>query len=193
MRKALFAIALGIIVVLTFQACGPGSDFAKSQKIIGAAVATPPLGYVAGEVEGGNWLSTAGNQQNFQVWFQKSLTTESVDSECSYIIDWATTFGANQFWDGQAQKADGNITQIMLSGNEAQAQQACVEVLSLGMDPGIESGSGVWQMFGTYQSDGTPLGDFYIDFNHSYDQDAGKTDLTHSMNMVFFTLLGVAP
>jgi len=61
------------------------------------------------------------------------------------------------------------------------------------MDPGIESGSVVWQIFGTYQSDGSPLGDFYIDLNHSYDQEAGKAQLTHNMNMVFFTLLGVGP
>jgi hypothetical protein len=81
----------------------------------------------------------------------------------------------------------------MLSGNEDQAQQTCVEVLSLGIDSGIESGSGVWQMFGTYQSDGTPVGDFYIDLNHSYDQEAGKTGLTHNMNMTFFTMLGVTP
>jgi hypothetical protein len=193
MRKALLAIAIGVIVLFAFQACGPGSDSAKSRRIIDAALATPPLGYVAGEVEGGNWLSTAGNQQNFQVWFRKPLTTESVDSECSYIIDWATTFGATQFWDGQGQKADGSITRLMLSGNEAQAQEVCVEVLSLGMDPGIESGSGVWQMFGTYQSNGTPIGDFYIDLNNSYDQEAGKTELTHNMNMVFFTMLGVTP
>ena len=190
MRKALFAIVLGAIVLLTFQACGPGSDSAKSRKIIDSAVATPPLGYVAGEVAGGNWLSTAGNQQNFQVWFQKSLSTESVDTECSYIIDWATKFGATQFWDGQA---DPSLSLIMLSGNEDQAQQTCVEVLSLGIDSGIESGSGVWQMFGTYQSDGTPVGDFYIDLNHSYDQEAGKTGLTHNMNMTFFTMLGVTP
>ncbi len=189
MRKALVAIAL-VIVLLTFQACGPGSDSAKSRKIIDAAVSTPPLGYLAGEVEGGNWLSTAGNQQNFQVWFQKSLTTESVDAECSDLITWATTLGATQFRDGQA---DGNIPLVMLSGNEDRAQQTCVEVLSLGMDPGIESGSVVWQIFGTYQSDGSPLGDFYIDLNHSYDQEAGKTELTHTMNMVFFTLLGVEP
>jgi hypothetical protein len=188
MRKALFAIALAGILLLTFQACGPGSDSAKSRKIIDEVVATPPLGYVAGEVEGGNWLSTAGNQQNFQVWFQKSLTTDSVDSECGYIIDWATTLGATQFRDGQA---DGSIPLIMLSGNKNRAQQTCVEVLSLGIDPGNESGSAVWQMFGTYQSDGTPVGEFYIDLNHSYDQEAGKTGLTHNINMTFFTMLGV--
>jgi hypothetical protein len=190
MRKALVAIALGIIVLLTFLACGPGSDSAKSRKIIDAAVETPPLGYLAGEVAGGNWLSTAGNQQNFQVWFRKSLTTESVDAECSDLINWARALGATKFRDGQA---DGNIPLIMLSGNEDQAQQTCVEVLSLGMDPGIESGSAVWQMFGTYQSDGTPLGDFYIDLNHSYDQESGKTELTHHMNMTFYTMLGVTP
>ena len=58
MRKALFATALVIIVLLIFQACGPGSDSAKSRKIIEEVVATPPLGYSSGEVEGGNWLST---------------------------------------------------------------------------------------------------------------------------------------
>lgn len=190
MRKALFAVALGIIPLLSLQACGTGSDSAKSRKIIDAAVATPPLGYSAGEVQGGNLLSTAGNQQNFQVWFHKSLTTESVDSECSYIIDWATTFGAAQFRDGQA---DGSLSLILLSGNEDLAQQTCVEVLSLGVDSEIESGSGVWQMFGTYQSDGAPIGDFLIELSHSYDQDAGKTELTHSMNVMFFTMLGVTP
>jgi hypothetical protein len=190
MRKALFAIALGITVILTVSACGPGSDSAKSRKIIDAVAATPPLGYLAGEVQGGNWLSTAGNQQNFQVWFKKSLTTESVEAECSYLINWATTLGANQFRDGDA---DGNIPLILLSGNEDQAQQRCVEVLSVGVDPAIESGSAVWQMFGTYQSDGAPLGDFYIDLNHSYEQEVGKTELTHKVNMTFFTLLGVTP
>jgi hypothetical protein len=190
MRKALFAIALGVIVLLTLQACGSGSDSAKSRKMIDEVVATPTLGYLAGEVEGGNWLSTAGNQQNFQVWFQKSLTTESVDAECSYLIDWASTLGATQFRDGQA---DGSTPLITLSGNENRAQQTCVEVLSLGIDPGIESGSAVWQIFGNYQSDGTPVGDFYIDVNHSYEQEVGKTELTHKMNLVFFTLLGVTP
>ena len=190
MRKALVAIALGLILLLTFQACGPGPDSAKARKIMDAAVATPPLGYSTGDVEGGNWLSEAGNQQNFQVWFQKSLTTESVDAECSDLINWATNLGATQFRDGQA---DGNIPLIVLSGNENQAQQTCVEVLSLAIDPGIESGSAVWQMFGTYQSDGTPIGDFYFDLNHSYDQQAGKTGLTHNMNMMFFTMLGMTP
>jgi hypothetical protein len=51
----------------------------------------------------------------------------------------------------------------------------------------------MWQIFGTYQSDGAPLGDFYIDLNHSYDQEAGKTGLTHHMSMVFYTMLGVTP
>jgi len=120
--------------------------------------------------------------------FQKSLTTESVDTECGYFINWATALGADQFRDGDE---DGNIPLIMLSGNEAQAQQRCVEVLSIGVDPEIESGSAVWQMFGTYQSDGTPLGDFYVDLNHSYDQEPGKAELTHHMNMTFYTMLGV--
>ena len=190
MRKALFAIALGITVVLTLSACGAGSDAAKARKVIDAVVAAPPLGYVAGEVEGGNWLSTAGNQQNFQVWFKKSLATESVDAECSYLIKWATASGATKFRDGQA---DENIPIIALSGNEDQAQQTCVEVLSVGVDPGIESGSAVWQIFGTYQSDGTPVGDFYIDLNHSYDQEPDKTELAHNMNLVFYTMVGVTP
>jgi hypothetical protein len=51
----------------------------------------------------------------------------------------------------------------------------------------------MWQIFGTYQSDGAPLGDFYIDLNHSYDQEPGKSELTHHMNMVFYTMLGMAP
>jgi hypothetical protein len=190
MRKALVAIALGIIVLLTLLACGPGSDSAKSRKIIDAALTTPPLGYLAGEVEGGNWLSTAGNQQDFQVWFQKSLTTESVDAECSDLINWATALGATKFRDGQA---DGNIPLIMLSGNEDQAQQTCVEVLSLGMDPEIESGSAVWQMFGNHNSDDVSIVDFGIELNHSYDQEADKTELTHNMNMSFFTMLGLTP
>jgi hypothetical protein len=190
MRKALFAIALGITVVLTLSACVPGSDAAKARKIIDAVVAATPLGYVAGEVEGGNWLSTAGNQQNYSVWSKKSLTTESVDAECSYLIEWATSIGANQFRDGDA---DGNIPLVVFSGNEDQAQQRCVEVLSIGIDPETESGSAMWQIFGTYQSDGAPLGDFYIDLNHSYDQEPGKSELTHHMNMVFYTMLGMAP
>jgi hypothetical protein len=190
MRKALFATALVIIVLLIFQACGPGSDSAKSRKIIEEVVATPPLGYSSGEVEGGNWLSTAGNQQNFQVWFQKSLTTESVDAECSYLIDWATSLGATGFRDGQA---DGSLPVIVMLGNEDQAQQTCVEVLSIGIDSGNESGSAVWQISGSYQSDGTPIGDFYIDLNQSYDQEPGKIELTHNVNMVFFTMLGVTP
>lgn len=186
MRKALFATPIVIIMLLIFQACGPGSDSAKARKIIDAAVATPPLGYSSGEVEGGNWLSTAGNQQNFQVWFQKSLTTESVDAECSYLIDWATALGAMQFRDGDA---DGSIPVIMISGNEDRAQQTCVEVLSIGIDSGNESGSAVWQIFGSYQSDSAPIGDFYIDLNQSYDQEPGKIELTHNMNMVFFPCL----
>jgi hypothetical protein len=192
MRKALFATALVIIVLLIFQACGPFSDSAKARKILDAAVATPPLGYSSGEVEGGNWLSTAGNQQNFQVWFQKTLTTESVDAECSYLIDWATKLGATQFRDGQA---DGNIPLIMLSGNEDRALQTCVEVITpvYEFEPGGESGSVVWQLFGTYHSDGTPIGDFYIDLNHSYGREAGKPELTHNMNIVFFTMLGIEP
>jgi hypothetical protein len=188
MRKALFATAIVIIVLLIFQACGPGSDSVKSRKMIEEVVATPPLGYSSGEVEGGNWLSTAGNQQNFQVWFQKSLTTESVDAECSYLIDWATALGATQFRDGQA---DGSVPLIMISGNEDQAQQTCVEVLSIGIDSGNESGSAVWQIFGSYHSDGAPIGDFYIDLNQSYDQEPGKIELTHTVNMVFFTMVGV--
>lgn len=188
MRKVLFSIALVIIIFLILQACGPSSDLAKSRKIIDAVVATPPLGYLAGEVQGGNWLSTAGGQQNLQLSFRKSLNTESVDSECSYLINWATKLGATKFRDGQA---DGNIPLTVLPGNEDQAQQTCVEVLSLvEMDPGIESGSAVWQMFGNYQSDGTPIGDFGIDLNHSYNQEADNTELTHTMNMSFFTMLG---
>lgn len=190
MLRAFFAIAVVMIAMLTLQACGPGSDSAKSRKMIDEVVAKPPLGYLAGEVFGGNWLSTAGNQQNFEVLFQKSLTTESVDAECSYFIDWASTLGATQFRDGPA---DGSLSLIMLSGNEDQAQQTCVEVLSLGINPGIESGSEVWQMFGTYQSDGKPLGDFLTELNRSYYQAAGKTELGHNMNMKFYTMLGVTP
>ena len=190
MRKTLFVIALGIIGLLAFQACSFGSDSAQARKIIDAAVATPPLGYSAGEIEGGNLLSTSGNQQNFQVWLKKELTTESVDAECSYLIKWATASGATKFRDGDA---DGNIPIIAFSGNEDQAQQTCVEVLSIGVDPGIESGSAVWQMFGTYQSDGAPLGDFYLDLNHSYDQEPDKTELTHNVNLFFYTMVGVTP
>ena len=190
MRKTLFAIALGIIGLVSLQACSFGADSAKARNMIDAAVATPPLGYSAGEIEGGNLLSSAGNQQNFQVWFKKSLATESVDAECSYLIKWATASGATKFRDGQA---DENIPIIALSGNEDQAQQTCVEVLSVGVDPGIESGSAVWQIFGTYQSDGTPVGDFYIDLNHSYDQEPDKTELAHNMNLVFYTMVGVTP
>lgn len=72
MRKILTSLAVVIVIFLTFQACGPNSDSAKSRKIVDAVVATPPLGYVAGEVFGGNWLSTAGNQQNYQMLLRKS-------------------------------------------------------------------------------------------------------------------------
>jgi hypothetical protein len=176
---------------LTFQACGPNSDLAKSLKIVDAVVATPPLGYETVAVSGGNWLSTAGDQQNYQMWLRKSLATESIDSECSYVIKWATSFGATQFRDGQM---DGNIPLMMLSGNEDKAQQTCIEVLSLvDMDPGVESGSAVWQMFGNYSSDDDSIVDFGMNLNHSYDQEADKTELTHNVNVDFFTMLGVTP
>jgi hypothetical protein len=176
---------------LTFQACGPNSDLANSRKIVDAVVATPPLGYETVAVSGGNWLSTAGDQQNYQMWLRKSLATESIDSECSYVIKWATSFGATQFRDGQM---DGNIPLMMLSGNEDKAQQTCIEVLSLvDMDPGVESGSAVWQMFGNYSSDDDSIVDFGMNLNHSYDQEADKTELTHNVNVDFFTMLGVTP
>jgi hypothetical protein len=191
MRKARFPIVLVIIMFLTFQACGPNSDLAKSRKIVDAVVATPPLGYETVAASGGNWLSTAGNQQNYQMWLRKSLATESIDSECSYVIKWATAFGATQFRDGQM---DGSIPLMMLSGNEDKAQQTCIEVLSLvDMDPGVESGSAVWQMFGNYSSNGDSIVDFGMSLNHSYDQEADKTELTHNMNVDFFTMLGVTP
>ena len=191
MRKARLPIALVIIIFLTFQACGPNSDSAKSRKIVDAVVATPPLGYVAGEVSGGNWLSTAGNQQNYQLWLRKSLATESIDSECSYLINWATSIGATKFRDGDL---DGNIPIVILSGNEDEAQQTCIEVLSLvDMDPGVESGSASWQMFGNYSTDDDSIIDFGMSLNHSYDQEADKTELTHNMNVEFYTMLGVTP
>lgn len=188
MRKALLALSVVIIILITFQSCGPGSDRAKSQQIVDAVVAAPPLGYEAGEVSGGNWLSTAGNAHNLQLLFRKSLTTESIDSECSYVIKWATTLGATKFRGGQT---DGNIPLLMLSGNEEEAQQTCVEVLSLiEMDPGIESGSVGWQIFGNYHSGDVSIVDFGITLNHSYDREADKTELTHNMNIEFFTMLG---
>lgn len=191
MRKARFPIALVIVMFLIFKACGPSSDYANSQKLVNAVVATQPLGYVAGEVSGGSWLNESGNGQNLQLLFKKSLTTESIDSECSYLISWATSLGATKFRDGDL---DGNIPVIMLSGNEDEAQQTCVEVLSLvDMDPGIESGSAVWQMFGNHNSDDVSIVDFGIELNHSYDQEADKTELTHNMNMSFFTMLGLTP
>ena len=191
MRKARFPIALVIVMFLIFKACGPSSDYANSRKIVNAVVATPPVGYVAGEVSGGSWLNESGNGQNLQLLFRKSLTTESIDSECSYLISWATSLGATKFRDGDA---DGNIPVIMLSGNEDEARQTCVEVLSLvDMDPGIESGSAVWQMFGNHNSDDVSIVDFGIELNHSYDQEADKTELTHNMNMSFFTMLGLTP
>ena len=191
MRKARFPIALVIVMFLIFKACGPSSDYANSQKLVNAVVATQPLGYVAGEVSGGSWLNESGNGQNLQLLFRKSLTTESIDSECSYLISWATSLGATKFRDGDL---DGNIPVIMLSGNEDEAQQTCVEVLSLvDMDPGIDSGSAVWQMFGNHNSDDVSIVDFGIELNHSYDQEADKTELTHNMNMSFFTMLGLTP
>ena len=191
MRKARFPIALVIVMFLIFKACGPSSDYANSRKIVNAVVATPPVGYVAGEVSGGSWLNESGNGQNLQLLFKKSLTTESIDSECSYLISWATSLGATKFRDGDL---DGNIPVIMLSGNEDEAQQTCVEVLSLvDMDPGIDSGSAVWQMFGNHNSDDVSIVDFGIELNHSYDQEADKTELTHNMNMSFFTMLGLTP
>ncbi len=191
MRKARFPIALVIVMFLIFKACGPSSDYANSRKIVNAVVATPPVGYVAGEVSGGSWLNESGNGQNLQLLFKKSLTTESIDSECSYLISWATSLGATKFRDGDA---DGNIPVIMLSGNEDEARQTCVEVLSLvDMDPGIDSGSAVWQMFGNHNSDDVSIVDFGIELNHSYDQEADKTELTHNMNMSFFTMLGLTP
>lgn len=191
MRKARFPIALVIVMFFIFRACGPGSDYANSRKIVDAVVATPPVGYVAGEVSGGNWLNESGNGQNLQLLFRKSLTTDSIDSECSYLISWATSLGATKFRDGDA---DGNIPLILLSGNEDAAQQTCVEVLSLvDMDPGIESGSAVWQMFGNYNSDDVSIVDFGINLNHSYDREVDRAELRHNMNMDFFTLLGVTP
>jgi hypothetical protein len=176
---------------LIFKACGPSSDYANSRKIVNAVVATQPLGYVAGEVSGGSWLNESGNGRNLQLLFRKSLTTESIESECSYLISWATSLGATKFRDGDL---DGNIPVIMLSGNEDEAQQTCVEVLSLvDMDSGIESGSAVWQMFGNHNSDDVSIVDFGIELNHSYDQEADKTELTHNMNMSFFTMLGLTP
>ena len=191
MRKARFPIALVIIIFLTFQACGPNSDSAKSRKIVDAVVATPPLGYVVGEISGGNWLSTAGNQQNYQLWLRKSLATESIDAECSYLINWATSIGATKFRDGDL---EGNIPIVILSGNEDEAQQTCIEVLSLvDMNPGIESGSAVWQIFGNYSTDDDSIVDFGMSLNHSYDQEADKTELTNNMNVDFYTMLGVTP
>jgi hypothetical protein len=191
MRKARFPIALVIVMFFIFRACGPGSDYANSRKILDAVVATPPVGYVAGEVSGGNWLNESGNGQNLQLLFRKSLTTDSIDSECSYLISWATSLGATKFRDGDA---DGNIPLIMLSGNEDEAQQTCVEVLSLvDMDPGIESGSAVWQIFGNHNSDVVSTVDFGINLNHSYDRESDKTELKHNMNIEFFTMLGLTP
>ncbi len=188
MRKARFPIALVIVMFFIFRACAPGSDYANSRKILDAVVATPPVGYVAGEVSGGNWLSTAGNTHNLQLLFRKSLSTESIDSECSYVIKWATTLGATKFRGGQT---DGNIPLLMLSGNEDEAQQTCVEVLSLiEMDPGIESGSVGWQIFGNYHSGDVSIVDFGITLNHSYDRESDKTELMHNMNIEFFTMLG---
>lgn len=188
MRKARFPLALVIIIFLTFRACGPGSDSAESRKIVDAVVATPPLGYVAGEVSGGNWLSTAGNGRNLQLLFKKSLDTDSINSECSYLIKWAIKLGATKFRDGDA---DENIPLIMLLGNEVAAQETCAEVLSLvDMEPGIESGSAVWQMFGNYNSDDVSKVNFGINVNHSYEQEADITELAHKMNMDFFTMLG---
>jgi hypothetical protein len=191
MRKARFPIALVIVMFFIFRACGPGSDYANSRKILDAVVATPPVGYVAGEVSGGNWLNESGNGQNLQLLFRKSLSTESIDSECSYLINWAISLGATKFRGGQT---DGNIPLLMLSGNEDEAQQTCVEVLSLvDMDPGIESGSAVWQIFGNHDSDDVSTFDFGINLNHSYDQESDKTELTHNMNIEFFTMLGLTP
>jgi hypothetical protein len=191
MRKVIISIALVTAIFFTFQACGPNSDFAKSREIVNAVVATPPVRYVAGEVSRPNWLSTSGDGQNFRLLYSKSLTTESVDSECSYLISWATSLGATKFRDGDA---DGNIPLTMLSGNEIKAQQTCVEVLSLvDMDPGIESGSAVWQMFGNHNSDDVSTVDFGINLHHSYDREADKTELIHNMNMDFFTMLGLTP
>ena len=189
MRKARFPIALLIVIFLTFRACGPSSVYAQSRKIVDAVVATPPLGYVAGEVSGGNWLSTAGNARNLQLSFRKSLDTESINSECSYLVKWAIKLGATKFRDGDA---DGNIPLVMLLGNEDEAQQTCAEVLSLvDMEPGIESGSAVWQMFGNHIGDDVSQVDFGINLNHSYEQEADKTELAHKMNMEFFTMIGV--
>jgi hypothetical protein len=191
MRKVSISIAVVIAIFLTFKACGPSSDFAKSREIVNAVVATPPVGYEPGEVSRPNWLSTSGDGQNFRLMYSKSLTTESIDSECISLINWATSLGAKKFRDGDA---DGSIPLIMLSGNEDEAQQTCVEVLSLvDMDPGIESGSAVWQMFGNYDSDDVSIVDFGINLNHSYDREANKTELVHNMNMEFFTMLGVTP
>lgn len=191
MRKALLALAVVIVIFMTFQSCGPGSDRVKARQIVDAVVATPPLGYVAGEVSGGNWLSTAGNAHNLQLLLRKSLITESIDSECSYVIKWATTLGATKFRDGQR---DANIPLLLLLGNEDEAQQTCVEVLSLiEMDPGIESGSVGWQIFGNFHSDDDSMVDFGITLNHSYDREADKTELTHNMNIEFFTMLGEMP
>ena len=188
MKKARSPIALLIVMFLTISACGPFSDSAESRRIIDAVVATPPLGYVAGDVSGGNWLSTAGDGANLQLSFRKSLNTESINSECSDLIKWAIKLGATKFRDGQA---DENIPLIMLLGNEVAAQETCAEVLSLvDMDPGIESGSVGWQMFGNYNSDDVSKVDFGINLNHSYEQEADKTELSHKMNMEFFTMIG---
>jgi hypothetical protein len=48
-------------------------------------------------------------------------------------------------------------------------------------------------MFGNYSSDGDSIVDFGMNLNHSYDQEADKTELTHNMNVDFFTMLGVTP
>ena len=61
------------------------------------------------------------------------------------------------------------------------------------MDPGIESGSAVWQMFGNYNSDGVSIVDFGINLNHSYDREVDRAELRHNMNMDFFTMLGLTP
>lgn len=188
MRKALPSLAVVLAIFLIFQACSPRSDFAKSRKILDAVVATPPFGYVAGEVSGGNWLNSSGNGHNLHVEFSKPFTTGSVASECGDLINWAKAFGATEFRDGQA---DGNIPLVALFGNRDEAQKACDEVLSLeDLDPSIEFGSAVWQMFGNFQSDGIPIGTFMMNVSHSYQQEADRIGLTHKMRVSFSTMLG---
>jgi len=118
--RRLAVAVLGSALLLSLSACFYSPVTGQSERTLNDIIKTLPADFTSTSPQGG---ACGVDYCNYNKQFNTSaVSTASVSSECTRIIDWAATIGATT-WFG-----DGDFTPLPLKGYESQAIIACTMV-----------------------------------------------------------------